>query len=166
MRGRKPKPLELKVLHGTAMDKARQEQPKPRRTMPRCPDTLTGVAADKWRTLARELYDAGLLTTIDKDALATYCVVFARWVDAEAKLAESGPVLKTAAGNIIQNPYLAIVNRCIEQMGKLEAEFGMTPSSRTRVKAAIVNEPERRQGRPAPSAPVDPANDPRLILGM
>lgn len=164
MRGRKPKPLELRVLHGQAAAKARASQPRTRRVLPRCPANLTGVAADKWRKVARELYDAGLLTTIDIDALATYCTVYARWVDAEEQVAKGGAVLKTVAGNIIQNPYLAIANRCIDQMGKLEAEFGMTPSSRSRVKAAIPEE-VRRERQVVVSAPSTPERDPRRALG-
>lgn len=166
MRGRKPKPVDLRVLHGAAVDRAREEQPTPRRVLPRCPDNLQGVAADKWHKLARELYDAGLLTAIDKDALATYCVVYARWVEAEEQISRTGTVLKTKDGNIIQNPYLSIANRCIDQLSKLEAEFGMTPSSRTRVKAAIIREPARQPQQRQPAKPVEPEDDPRRALGM
>lgn len=34
-----------------------------------------------------------------------------------------------------QNPWLAVANRAWEQLRKVEAEFGMTPSSRSRVTA-------------------------------
>ena len=43
--------------------------------------------------------------------------------------------LKTQAGNVIQNPFLAIANRCLGQMAQIESEFGMTPSSRSRIRA-------------------------------
>jgi len=71
---------------------------------------------------------------IDKDALAFYCVLWVRWVKAEKMVREKGEIIKTAAGNIIQNPYLSIANRALDQLNKLGAEFGMTPSSRSRVK--------------------------------
>ncbi len=84
--------------------------------------------------MVRELHPLGLITTIDKDALAMYCVIYMRWLKAEKLVREKGEIIKTAAGNIIQNPYLSIANRALEQLGRIGAEFGMTPSSRTRVK--------------------------------
>lgn len=79
----------------------------------------------------------GLLTSIDIDSLAFYCVLFARWEKAERIVREKGEVIKTVNGNIIQNPYLSIANRSLEQMNKIASEFGMTPSSRSRVKAEV-----------------------------
>ena len=167
MRGRKPKPIELRVLHGRAADDARASVPRPRRVLPRCPDYVPeGVARDEWKRLARDLYDAGLLAAVDRNALGAYCVVYARWVEAEAEVAKRGPVVKTVGGNVIQNPYLSVANRALEQMNKLAAEFGMTPSSRTRVKAELPH-----PGRVAPKAQqmrtksADNEDDPRRALG-
>jgi len=63
-----------------------------------------------------------------------YCVIYVRWLKAEKMVRDKGEIIKTAAGNIIQNPYLSIANRALDQLNKLGAEFGMTPSSRSRVK--------------------------------
>lgn len=182
MRGRKPKPVELRVLHGQAVDQARKAQPKPRRALPRCPEHLTGDAVKCWRRTARELYDAGLLTVIDLDALAEYCVEYARRRKALEMVAKTGELILTAqkhkvtekrdgsrveettGGNLVQNPWVGIANRALENMLKLEAEFGMTPSSRTRVKAAVVPEQRQTQER-QPVKQVDAAHDPRRLLG-
>lgn len=176
MRGRKPKPIELRVLHGSAADTARAAHPQPRRVLPRCPDFLTGEAAKCWKRLARELYDAGLLTTVDRDALAAYCVAFARWRDAEAQVAKKGPVVVTnkqldadgtqiGGGNPIQNPYLAVANKALEQMSKLAAEFGMTPSSRSRVKAEqSIAKQQQPRAVERQATRIDPAHDPRRVL--
>lgn len=172
MQGRKPKPVELRVLHGTAARMAAAAVPKPRRKLPRCPDYLTGEAAACWKRTAGELYDAGLLTVIDRDALALYCTVFARWREAEAMVAKKGLVVVTnvkrddegnviGGGNYIQNPWLAVANKALEQMCKLEAEFGMTPSSRTRVKADL----PKRQAQAQERAPLAEHDDPRQVLG-
>lgn len=177
MKGRKPKPLELRVLHGGAYSKAFAEQPQPRRVLPRCPEHLTGEAAACWKRLARDLYDAGLLSALDRDALAAYCMAYARYKKAEEILAKSGEVIKTAdkrdaEGNVIggsnwiQNPWLAVANRALEQMRQLAAEFGMTPSSRSRVKAEI--SAARTQQAPEPRLRVvktDTDEDPRKALG-
>lgn len=147
MVGRKPKPIELKVIHGGRYkeQELRAKIPRPRRVLPRCPEYLTGEAAACWKRTANDLYDAGLLTSVDRDALALYCTAFARWRKAEDIVQKAHEVLKTKderdeEGNLIkpggmyQNPWFAVANRAHEQMTKLQAEFGMTPSSRTRVK--------------------------------
>lgn len=179
MRGRKPKPVELRVLHGSAAERARAEHPQPRRVLPRCPEFLTGEAERCWKRLARELYDAGLLTAVDRDALATYCAAFARWRKAEDLLAKSGEIIRTeikteldangnkvvtGGGNVIQNPWLAISNKAQETMNKLAAEFGMTPSSRSRVKAEQSFAKKQVSVERGPVVKVDPANDPRRVL--
>lgn len=172
MRGPKPKPVELRVLHGTAARAIAASVPKPRRQLPRCPEFLVGEAELCWKRTAKELYDAGLLTVIDKDALAMYCTAYARWRDAEKVVAQRGLVVLTnvkkddegnviGGGNYIQNPYLAIANKAMEQMLKLEAEFGMTPSSRTRVRADL----PKRAAQAQPRAPLGGQDDTRTVLG-
>ena len=46
MRGPRPKPVELRVLHGTAARIAAASVPKPRRNLPRCPEYFEGRAAE------------------------------------------------------------------------------------------------------------------------
>ena len=62
-------------------------------------------------------------------------------VDAEDALKKHGVLVKSPNGSPMPNPYLAIANKAMEQMRALLAEFGMSPSSRTRV-AVEVPEPE------------------------
>ena len=141
MRGRKPKPTALKRLEGNPGKRALNNyEPRPRVVLPRPPDHLSDAEREKWKSLVKELHPLGLVTTIDKDALAFYCVLYVRWQKAEKIVREKGEVMKTAAGNLIQNPYLPIANRALEQLNKLGAEFGMTPSSRSRIKTEI-NDP-------------------------
>ncbi len=114
-------------------------EPKPQVVLPRAPGYLSDDEKKKWKSITSELYALGLITTVDVDALAMYCTVFARWIKAEKMVREKGEIIKTAAGNIIQNPYLSIANRALDQLNKLGAEFGMTPSSRSRVKADLTD---------------------------
>lgn len=135
MQGRKPKPTALKLLAGNPGKRAlNHAEPKPRVILPKPPEHLSDDEKNKWKLIVRELHPLGLITTIDKDALAMYCVIFVRWTKAEKMIRDKGEIIKTAAGNIIQNPYLSIANRALEQLNKIGAEFGMTPSSRSRVK--------------------------------
>jgi P27 family predicted phage terminase small subunit len=137
MRGRKPKPTAAKELAGNPGKRPLNDrEPKPAVKLPTCPAHLSAAARREWRRMGRQLLDLGVLTTVDRAVLAAYCVAYARWAEAEAQVSKLGLVVKTSAGNLIQNPYLSIANRAMEQTAKLASEFGMTPSSRSRVQTA------------------------------
>jgi P27 family predicted phage terminase small subunit len=86
--------------------------------------------------MSRSLFDLGLLTRIDRTALAAYCQLWARWVKAEGEVERLGEVVKAPqTGYPMQNPYLGIANTALKLMHNYLVEFGMTPSSRSRVKA-------------------------------
>ncbi len=75
------------------------------------------------------------LSRIDRAALAAYCQAWGRWVEAEEALRKYGVMIKSPSGFPMQSPYLAIANKAMEQMRAMLTEFGMSPSSRTRVHA-------------------------------
>ncbi len=137
MRGRKPVPTAMKLLRGNPGKRPlNQREPKPPVTIPRCPQHLDAEARREWRRVSRELYDMGVLSLVDRPALAIYCQAWSRWVRAEKLMHKSGEVLKAkGSGALYQNPYLAVANKAMEQMARFLAEFGMTPVSRTRVHA-------------------------------
>jgi P27 family predicted phage terminase small subunit len=117
--------------------------------------------------MAGDLYDAGLLTAIDRDALAAYCDAYARWVDAKGKVDGAGAILKSADGGYYQNPFLSVANKAMEQMLKIGSEFGMTPSSRTRVRAEVSAAKEQARAVPPrrqTSAAITGGDDPRRAL--
>ncbi len=134
MRGRKPKPTKMKVLAGNPGKRPlNKNEPQPKSSIPDCPKFLTKEAVLEWKRITLELSVLGVLARIDRAALAAYCQVWARWAKAEDKLNQDGEVTLTEKGNEIQNPYLAIANKCLKQMREYLIEFGMTPSSRSRI---------------------------------
>ena len=142
MRGRKPTPTALKLLRnnpGRRPLNAREPKPPTVRSAP--PAYLTGAAATEWRRLAPELARLGLLTTIDRDALAAYCQTFARWREAEAEIKKRGMVLKGQNGGPVLSPYVTVANRALVQLRAWLVEFGMTPSARSRVSTTASDQP-------------------------
>lgn len=134
MRGPKPKPSAIALLDGNPGRRPVNElEPKPE-VGAEPPAHLSGEAAVKWAELAPQLENLGILSQIDADLLAMYCQFYGRWVEAEQHLAEESLVLTGGQGGVYQNPWLAVANKAMEQMHKLGAEFGLTPSSRTRIK--------------------------------
>ena len=137
MAGRKPLPTQLKLVKGTARPhRMNPAEPRPTVSVPAPPGHLDNAAAAKFTQMAELLARHGVMTELDAGALARYVVIWRRWLEAEAEVKRRGPVVKTAGGNIIQNPFLAVANKCLAQMGQIESEFGLTPSSRTRIRMA------------------------------
>ena len=136
MRGRKPKPTKLKLLAGNPGGRPLNDrEPEPEVTIPDCPDHLTDVAKAEWERIAPELESLGLLSEIDRAALAGYCTAWGRWVEAEEQLKKTGTIVKSPNNFPIQSPFLAIANKALGQMREFLTEFGMTPSARSRVRA-------------------------------
>jgi len=93
--------------------------------------------------VAPALAAQGVLTAPDMAALAVYCQAFARWRSAERALARmrdrdavtEGLAIQGAHGNIVSNPLVRTARDAMDGLLKAAAEFGMTPSARSRVKA-------------------------------
>lgn len=140
MAGRKPLPTHMKLLRGTAQPcRMNPAEPAPDPALPDAPAHLSPEAREEWERVAVELCDLGVLSRIDRAALAAYCQAYGRWVAAEGGLRrEDGGmdlVSVTSNGNVIQNPLVGIANKSLELMHKYLTEFGMSPSSRSRVSA-------------------------------
>ena len=100
------------------------------------PDGLSPEARGYWPKIAEQLTDCGILTRIDAMALALYCEAYATWRKANENVVKYGAVIKYPGTELmVQSPYLAVSNKAHHQMVTLLREFGMTPSSRTRVSA-------------------------------
>ena len=54
-------------------------------------------------------------------------------MNAEKKLKETPPLLRTPAGYVQPSPWLAISNKNVELMHKFMSELGLSPVSRSRV---------------------------------
>jgi P27 family predicted phage terminase small subunit len=100
---------------------------------PHLPRTPAAHRKAEWKRLARQLHQLGVLTELDRSALAAYCQAYGRWVEAERKLRETPPLLKTPAGYVQPSPWLAISNKSVELMHKFATELGLSPASRSRV---------------------------------
>lgn len=148
MAGRKPKPSALKKLAGNPGKRKINAQEPKFDGVAECPPHLSAEARCEWRRVSSELEANGLLTSVDRAALAVYCASWARWVEAEERLAEEGMVLVAAkSGYAMPSPYIAISNSALDAVRKFASEFGMTPSSRSRIHVE------------SPTAPVDPFDE-------
>jgi P27 family predicted phage terminase small subunit len=147
MRGRKPTPTHLKIISGNPGGRAlNHNEPRPELVAPSPPKHLVGEALKEWKRISPELLELGLLTRIDRAALAMYCDYWALYVAMRARIQKAmrdapddphaGLFDKTPQGYRMQSVEAQHMNRAAEQCLKFMTEFGMSPSSRSRVQTS------------------------------
>jgi P27 family predicted phage terminase small subunit len=135
-RGPRPKPTALKILRGTRRDRVNHAEPALAADAVAPPSWLDGDSLAHWHRLAPQLLAAGVLRNGDCEALARLCWLHTQWRK-HAQLCERGAdiiVMKDEAGKIRYaqvSPSATLVTKFGAAMAKLEAEFGLTPSSRS-----------------------------------
>ena len=144
-RGPKPLPANVHKLHGNASKKplsALLDGVHPEVEIPKCPLHLQAEAKKEWKRISVELEKLGLVTQIDRAALAAYCAAWAEAVFCEKKIAtlnEANPEAAAGLATITPSGYqqmsvwVQIRNAAYKRMMSFAAEFGMSPSSRSRV---------------------------------
>src|SRR5262245_15670419 len=136
MRGRKPKPTLIRQLEGNPGKRPLNDrEPVPPPGVPECPDILDDDGRAEWFRTAAVLSEMGLLSKADRSALAAYCMSYSRWVHAEAQVRKYGTIVKSPEkGFPMKSPYLCVAEQALEAMRKFMVEFGLTPSSRSRIR--------------------------------
>ena len=140
-RGRKPKPTAVKVLEGNPGKRPlNMYEPVPEKKAPECPSWLNDEAKAEWDRLADKMVNLGTLTETDMAAFAGYCQSYVRWKEAEEFIEKHGTIVKTPSGYWQQVPQVSIAQTNLKVMLKFCSEFGLTPSSRSRMIAGEVQE--------------------------
>lgn len=137
MRGRRPKPTHLKAVAGNpGKRRLNKNEPQPEGDLFEAPADLPDIGKVLW---TQAIADAppGLLRRLDSRVLYVWCMAAALHSQAAHQVATVGALVKTKKNKeLIQNPYLAVMNRQAQIMLRAAAEMGFTPSARSRVSAA------------------------------
>jgi P27 family predicted phage terminase small subunit len=128
--GRKPVPTPLAKLHGNPSRKRlNPEEPEGQGVLWDPPSWFNDAQRAQWR-YAVEYAPPGLLTATDREILVVWVVACVKHADAAVKVSTLGDVVTTKDGNIIQNPYLSILNRQALIMIRVVSELGFSPAAR------------------------------------
>ncbi len=133
MKGRKPKPAELKVLMGNP-GKRPFNPPVKMDGVGKPPDDLTEAAKEKWLETVDEL---GLwLKKSDRSALRLFCEIWAEMLNAQKNVVENGSMVLTPNGMVQKSPWLTKVEQSRVELRKWLETFYATPTARARVSEA------------------------------
>ena len=151
-RGPPPTPTNILEMRESWRAKRNQREPRPERGRPRCPRWLDKYAKAAWKGLVPQLDRMGVLTRVDRNALSRYCTLWSRWRKAEEFLQDHGEthLVRDADGKVKgvrPYPQVRIANQLSEQLLRLEAHFGMTPSARSRIEVPTDVQQEEQDKR-------------------
>jgi P27 family predicted phage terminase small subunit len=125
MKGRKPviKPLG---------DDDVVDLPSANDRMPEPPERLKGLARELWPSVVGELVVRNIYAGDCRDAAMAYCIQFAKFLEAEADIAERGKTMQSGVYTV-PNASLKISDAACDRMLRIGAELGLSAASRKRV---------------------------------
>lgn len=154
-RGPLPKPVQLRVLEGNAGKRPLNlsDGVNPRIEVPSIPRHLCPEARKEWKRVTPILEELGLISGLDRAALALYCQAVGRLSDYEsafagmiAKHKASGMAYddavlaasqtQTPSGYVQQSVIVNLIKSSREQVNRHLMHFGMSPAARGRVTAS------------------------------
>lgn len=138
LRGPAPTPTAVLQARNSWRATANRREPVPELGIPECPAWLDPEAKQVWDQVVPRLEAMGVLSLIDGHALGRYCVLFARWIKAEQFIQRYGSSYPITDKHgrpkcFLPFPEVAIAAKLSQELGRLEAQFGLTPSSRSRI---------------------------------
>ena len=171
-RGPLPKPAALKLLEGNpgkrSLDLSHGVNPP--HEIPSAPKHLGIEARKEWKRITPLLMELGLVTGLDRTALALYCQAAGRL--AELEMAFNGKVQRlvangmdyneavytvsyatTPSGYEQQSVFVQLLGKHREQVNRYLMHFGMSPAARGRVQPSNYVQPTLPGIEPSPSAP-------------
>jgi len=127
----RPIPTKLKLARGNPGKRPLNDaEPEPRPGVPAPPSWLTKDGRDHWYKVVPELSQMGVLTLIDADTLAEYCALWSYQHTEHLYMKKHGKNLEPKERSLLLRTMLIVS----AQLVRLQVEFGMTPSSRTKIK--------------------------------
>lgn len=138
MRGRKPKPTKLKIVQGNPGKRAlNQDEPQPERAIPKAPAHIPARAKKVWKAVATELDAMGVLTVADVLALELLVCSYDEYRRMRDVAETEGATYLTGGESGLMHrarPEIAIGADAFRRCKSMLVEFGLTPSSRSRIK--------------------------------
>ena len=141
MRGRRPKPDQIKEAQGT-LQKCRTNKKKPKSSgVPVSPFEAGSIAQAKWDEVVPGLQRLGLIDEIDRTALEALCWQYELATKSKQEIEQHGITLSTEHGTI-KNPACTVNSDAWAKIRSLINDLGLNYLSRQRMESKAVETPE------------------------
>jgi P27 family predicted phage terminase small subunit len=140
VRGRKPQATAQKEASGAfKKDPQRRNhaEPKPQSGIPEMPGFFAkdDLAVATWNRVTKQLDEMGVMTHADCDLIAMYCVTYAEFVRCYEDVRSRGRSCMSDGGKESATIEAKDLHANGNRILKMQAELGLTPSSRSRLHA-------------------------------
>ena len=132
--GTKPKPTSLKLLEGNKhKDRINENEPQPSNPLLKSPVWLIDDAKKIWDKYSLVLKNLKIFKQTDEIAFACLCQEAGRYIELQKIIIKKGYTTSNIRNGDKSIPEMAMARECLKQAKSLMAEFGLTPSSRSRI---------------------------------
>jgi phage terminase small subunit len=160
-RGPQPLPANVHLLRGNPSKKSAADlfdEFNPEVEIPDAPRWIWPEAKKEWKRIGAELQRYGLISKLDRAALVLYCQAWARLVWAETMLSRAmrvaeekrmaaeaageewkggdGIMVPSPNGSLVYSHHWVVQRRAAQEVHWYLQSFGLSPSSRSRVKTS------------------------------
>jgi len=141
-RGPAPTPTSILNARGSWRAKGRANEPRPAAGAPPMPRWLSKEAKAEWKRIVPDLLALGVLTRVDRTALAAYCQAHAELVEATRLLEAEGRILGVPVFNKAgdqtgtvkkAHPAVRLQRDAFARVKVFLGEFGLTPATRAKL---------------------------------
>lgn len=136
--GRVKKPSHLQAIEGNpAKRPINKKEPKPTKGVPEVPEYFNEREAYWFNEIGNKLDKYGVMTTLDAHSLEMLIKAYSEYREADEGIKAEGMIIKTVGYNkqpvTKTNPLVPIRADAWKKVTSILKEFGMTPSSRTKI---------------------------------
>ena len=158
MTGRKPTPTVLKMLRNNpGKRRLNVDEPQPEALALDLPPELTdAVARAEWTRGIVPAIRGGQITGADRTLAIAHCDLWATWRSQLAEAAQHAHVIAAGPNRYpMPNPARVMSHKTLQLLTKVDAELGLSPTSRSRVTLAAqsaesrLDQFRRAKGHPA-----------------
>lgn len=135
-RGRKPLAPEVHEHNGSYRknpNRENKERPVIDGERPDAPEWFNELELEVWHALCADLEQKGVQDTSNRELLIAYCTAYAGWFECRRMVMENAYTMIDNHGNVKRHPVATDMHKFREQLNKLIPEFGLSPSSRSRL---------------------------------
>lgn len=149
MKGAKPRSTVMRMITGNPSGRPfNKDEPMPLPLDLTCPTELDDpVAQVEWARGIVPAIELGQITAADRTLAIAHCELWATWRSQLAAASLQPHVIAAGVNKYpMPNPARVMANKTLVLLAKVDAELGLSPTSRTRVQV---------KGRLAPGNPLD-----------
>jgi P27 family predicted phage terminase small subunit len=136
-RGVRPKPTNLRILHGDRKDRINTDEPPAPDGVAQCPVGVSAEVREVWDYTVKQLTAMRCVSPADRDALICFCEAVVVHRQASRSVASLGVMVSRTVDDVVRverNPALQAQRDAATLIARFAGHFGLSPSARSEIR--------------------------------